>query len=58
MILIGLLFVAPFIPNELLEAAKIDGLTKAGAFFKIMIPLLKPVFATIVIVAFTGTWNS
>ncbi len=46
------------IPNELLEAAKIDGLTKAGAFFKIMLPLSKPVFATIIIIAFTGTWNS
>lgn len=46
------------IPNELLEAAKIDGMTKAGAFFKIMVPLSKPVFATIIIIAFTGTWNS
>jgi multiple sugar transport system permease protein len=46
------------IPNELLEAAKIDGLTKAGAFFRIMVPLSKPVFATTIIVAFTGTWNS
>jgi multiple sugar transport system permease protein len=46
------------IPNELLEAAKIDGLTKAGAFFRIMMPLSKPVFATVIIIAFTGTWNS
>jgi multiple sugar transport system permease protein len=46
------------IPNELLEAAKIDGLTKTGAFFKIMLPLSKPALATIVIVSFTGTWNS
>lgn len=46
------------IPNELLEAAKIDGLTKAGAFFRILMPLSKPVFATVIIIAFTGTWNS
>lgn len=46
------------IPNELLEAARIDGLTKIGAFFKIMLPLSKPVMATIIILSFTGTWNS
>lgn len=46
------------IPNELIEAARIDGLTKAGAFFRIMLPLSKPALATIIILSFTGTWNS
>jgi len=46
------------IPNELLEAARIDGLTKAGAFFRIVMPLAKPGLITMIILSFTGTWNS
>ena len=46
------------IPNELLEAAKIDGMNMTAAFFKIVLPLSKPALATIVIISFTGTWNS
>jgi multiple sugar transport system permease protein len=46
------------IPNELIEAARIDGLTKAGAFFKIVLPLAKPALATVTILAFAGNWNS
>jgi len=46
------------IPNELLEAARIDGLTKAGAFFRIVMPLAKPGLVTMIILSFTGTWNS
>lgn len=46
------------IPNELLEAARIDGLTKAGAFFKIVMPLSKSAMVTMMIISFTGTWNS
>lgn len=46
------------IPNELLEAARIDGMTKAVAFFRIILPLTKPAIATTIIISFTGTWNS
>lgn len=46
------------VPNELLEAARIDGLTKAGAFFRIVMPLAKPGLITMIILSFTGTWNS
>lgn len=46
------------IPDELIDAARIDGLGHAGAFFKIVRPISKPLFATIAILTFTGTWNS
>lgn len=46
------------VPDELIEAARIDGVNHAGAFFKIVCPMSKPLFATIAILAFTGTWNS
>ena len=45
------------IPNELTEAARIDG---AGHFYiwgKLMMPLVKPVMATIALIAFKGSWS-
>lgn len=46
------------IPDELLEAAKIDGLGPIGTFFRIVLPISKTGLATQVIFSFTGTWNS
>lgn len=46
------------VPDELIEAGRIDGVSHAGAFFKIVCPMAKPLFATIAILTFTGTWNS
>jgi ABC-type glycerol-3-phosphate transport system permease component len=44
-------------PRELEEAAKIDGCSQLGIFFKIIVPLTKPVFATVAIVLFINHWN-
>ena len=46
------------VPNELLEAARIDRLSHACVFFRIVAPISKPLFASIAILNFTGTWNS
>ena len=46
------------VPNELIEAARLDGLTHAGVFFRIVCPISKSLFASIAILNFTGTWNS
>lgn len=45
-------------PFELEEAAKIDGITRIGFFARIAIPVSKPLLTTIIILSFTGTWNS
>ena len=45
------------LPKELDEAAGIDGCGFVGTFFKVIMPLLKPVIATLSILAFTGAWN-
>lgn len=45
------------LPNQIIEAAQIDGCGFFGAFFKIIFPLLKPVLATIGILGFQGSWN-
>ncbi len=44
-------------PSELEEAAKIDGCSQLGIFFRIIVPLSKPVFATVAIVLFINHWN-
>lgn len=46
------------IPKELEEAAEVDGLTKIGIFFRIIMPLSKGAIGTQIIFSFTGTWNS
>ncbi|TJY42653.1 carbohydrate ABC transporter permease [Cohnella pontilimi] len=46
------------IPKELEEAAEVDGVTKIGTFFRIILPLSKGAIGTQIIFSFTGTWNS
>ncbi|WP_059049430.1 carbohydrate ABC transporter permease [Paenibacillus senegalimassiliensis] len=45
------------IPNELCEAARIDGLSEYGIWGKIMLPLSKPALSTLTIFTFVTTWN-
>ena len=45
------------VPNEIKDAARIDGATDFGYFLKIMLPLSKAGLATVVIFAFLVTWN-
>ena len=50
-------FFSSNIPNELLEAAEIDGCTDIGFFFRIALPLAKPVIAVMVLFHGIGHWN-
>ena len=45
------------IPDELCEAARIDGLGEFGIWLRIMLPLSKPALATLTIFTFVTTWN-
>ena len=45
------------IPNELCEAARIDGLSEYGIFARIILPLGKPAMATLTIFTFVNVWN-
>lgn len=46
------------LPRELDEAAAMDGCGFFGTFIRIILPMLKPVLATIGILAFNGSWNA
>lgn len=45
------------IPGELEDAARIDGCSRIGTFFRIMVPLSMPAFATLAIFSFLFAWN-
>jgi multiple sugar transport system permease protein len=45
------------IPQELLEAASIDGANRRRAFFKIIVPMLKPVIESVLILGFIYTFK-
>lgn len=45
------------LPNELFEAASIDGASSLTMFFKIALPLSMPILATLVIMQLTGIWG-
>ena len=45
------------IPSELIESARIDGASYFQIFFKIILPMCKPVSVTLAIITFTATWN-
>ena len=45
------------LPKELDEAAAIDGCSFFGIYYRIILPLLKPVMATIALLSFREAWN-
>ncbi len=45
------------IPDELCEAARIDGMNEYQIWYKIMLPLSKPALSTLTIFTFVSTWN-
>ena len=45
------------IPDELLEAAKLDGAGQLRIFWSVVLPLAKPLIAVMVLLAFMNTWN-
>ena len=45
------------VPDELLEAARIDGVSEFGAFWRIMLPLAKPIAVVLAIFSFQWRWN-
>ena len=45
------------IPDEILDAARIDGMSEYGIYFRIMLPLSKPALATLTIFTSVAVWN-
>lgn len=50
-------FLAAF-PLELEDAASIDGASRLGFFWRILLPLTRPALVTVAVLAFVASWNS
>lgn len=51
-------FMETSIPDSLLEAARIDGSGEWHTFWRIVMPLVKPAWMTLIIFSFQGLWNT
>ncbi len=45
------------VPGEIVESAKVDGASEYTIFFRMILPLSKPVLATVALFTFLGKWN-
>ncbi len=58
---VGLFLLKQFmdgIPDEVIEAAQIDGASDVWIYWRIILPMIKPAIATIAILTFQATWNN
>jgi len=58
---VGLFLVKQFmdqIPNELIEAAKVDGASDYRIYARIVLPMVRPAIATVAILTFQSVWNN
>lgn len=51
-------FAASTVPKELLSAARIDGASELGIYWRIALPLMKPALGTLGLITFISSWNN
>ena len=51
-------YIETAIPNELQEAARIDGCGDFGIFIRVILPLSRPIIAVMILYAIVGYWNN
>lgn len=58
---VTIIILRPFLkalPKELEEAAFMDGVSRIGFFFRMLLPLARPAMVTVGVLAFIGSWNA
>jgi raffinose/stachyose/melibiose transport system permease protein len=58
---ITIVILRPFmraIPGEIEDAAAVDGASRLGFFWRILLPLSRPALATVAVLAFVASWNN
>lgn len=45
-------------PNDLMQAARIDGLSETGIFFRMYVPIMKSTYAAVAVITFMNAWNA
>jgi multiple sugar transport system permease protein len=51
-------YIASAVPRELIEAARLDGCSEFGIYWRIVLPLIGPALGTLGLVTFIGSWNN
>ena len=51
-------YIVSALPKSLIEAARLDGATEFGIYRKVVLPLIRPIIATLGVVTFVGSWNN
>ena len=46
------------VPKDLIETARLDGCTEYGIFFRIVMPIMKPAYASMAVLTGMGAWNA
>jgi len=51
-------YAADAVPDELLDAARVDGSGEFRTFFRVAVPLMRPAIVTVLLLSVVGTWNN
>jgi multiple sugar transport system permease protein len=51
-------FALSSVPPELLQAARIDGCSEVGIYWRVALPLMKPALGTLGLITFISSWNN
>jgi multiple sugar transport system permease protein len=51
-------YVADAVPDELLDAARVDGAGEIRTFVQVALPLMRPAIVTVLLLSIVGTWNN
>jgi multiple sugar transport system permease protein len=51
-------YISSAIPRELVEAARMDGCSEFGIYWRVIVPLITPAVGTLGLITFIGSWNN
>jgi multiple sugar transport system permease protein len=51
-------FITASVPKEMLEAARLDGCSEVGIYWRVALPLMKPALGTLGLTTFIASWNN
>ncbi|KRW92186.1 ABC transporter permease [Alicyclobacillus tengchongensis] len=52
------IYIRDVVPNEMIEASKVDGASEGRTFWMIVLPIIRPALSTLFLISFIGTWNN
>ncbi|WP_245629091.1 carbohydrate ABC transporter permease [Alicyclobacillus shizuokensis] len=52
------IYIQDVVPNDLLDAARVDGASAARTFWSVVFPVIRPALVTLFLISMVGTWNN